>query len=277
MKRFTTIAALAAVGAVAVFLFAGKVCAERMTVAPQGVKSASVKIEMGGRELTIAGGADSLLDGDFNSNSRAQPVIKYKVDHGKGALIVKHEASGAVAKRVGNVWNISLNNNILLDLDVGFSTGKCNLLLAGLLLNKLKLDAFSGNAQVDLSGFHPSLASADIAMDNGALNVKMNGEYPALQTLEVGLTNGGLTVDLNGTWKRDLNASINSYAAGVTVILPRNTGVRVEVKNRNGRVKADGLTKENGAYVNNAFGKSNVTLRLEVKDINGVVNLVLAP
>ena len=274
LRRYAIIMALSA--AMAVALIAGKVWADRMTVAAQGAKSASVKIEMGGPELTISGGANGLMDGDFNSNSRAQPEIKYRVNKGKGALTVKHESSGAIAKRIGNRWNIALNNKIPLDLDVEFSTGKCVLSLAGLLLNELELEVFSGNAQVDLSGAHPSLTSAVIEMDNGELNVKMTGEYPALETLKVNLTNGGLTVDLNGTWTRDLKASFSSYAAGVTVILPKNIGVQVEVHNSNGRVNANGLTILNGDYVNEAFGKSSVTLRLEIRDTNGVINLQLA-
>jgi hypothetical protein len=57
------------------------------------------------------------------------------------------------------------------------------------------------------------------------------------------------------------------------VQLPSKVGVRVEVKGRLGKINAEGLQREGEAYINDAYGDSDVTLDVDIQGGVGRINL----
>jgi predicted membrane protein len=84
---------------------------------------------------------------------------------------------------------------------------------------------------------------------------------------------GEATVDLLGRWRHDVEASIKGGIGQVTLRLPDKVGVWVEVEKAIGSIHANSLRKEGNTYVNDAFGKANVTLRLHVQAGIGEIRL----
>jgi len=112
------------------------------------------------------------------------------------------------------------------------------------------------------------------------LSVQMGGVVSNLDLDNLTLTGlnldvgAGVTrVDLAGEWDRDLSAVVRGGAGQVTMLLPSQVGVRVDAGTRLGRVNADGLRREGQAFVNDAYGDSDVTLKVEVKGGAGQINL----
>ncbi len=89
--------------------------------------------------------------------------------------------------------------------------------------------------------------------------------------LDVGA--GATTVDLTGDWERDLSAVVRGGAGEVTLLLPSQTGARVNAGTRLGRVNADGLRQQGEAFVNDAYGGSDATLEVNVSGGVGQINL----
>jgi hypothetical protein len=117
----------------------------------------------------------------------------------------------------------------------------------------------------------------DVPID---LNVELGAGKSELQLGSLSLTGlniergaGEIDLDLVGDWKRDLPASIEAGVGMLTVRLPKDTGVRVEVEKGIGIVNASGLKKEGNAYINDAFGKSEITLRIHIEAGVGMVRL----
>ena len=98
----------------------------------------------------------------------------------------------------------------------------------------------------------------------------------ALTNLQLETGVGETVVDLTGDWKNDLEAHIKGGVGKATVRLPRDVGVEVHAKGGIGEVRPGELRKHNGAYVNEAYGKSPVTLRVNVEGGIGEINLELA-
>ena len=96
----------------------------------------------------------------------------------------------------------------------------------------------------------------------------------ALRRLEVEIGAGELQVDLTGAWDHDLDAQIRGGVGEATVRLPRDVGVRVTATGGLGGINAQGLRKEDGYYVNDAYGKSDVHLRVTVTGGIGQINLI---
>ena len=87
---------------------------------------------------------------------------------------------------------------------------------------------------------------------------------------------GETTIDLSGEWAEDLAAQISGGVGQVTLIVPRDVGVRVRSQSGIGAVSAEDFRIEGGAYVNDALGDTPVTLDVELQQGIGDVELVLA-
>jgi hypothetical protein len=113
-----------------------------------------------------------------------------------------------------------------------------------------------------------------VKMGAGSSNLQLAGL--SLSGLDVSLGAGDSTIDLSGDWARDLDVSIDSGAATVTVLLPKDVGVRVEVESAPTITNAPELTKNGNIYTNDAYGKSEVTLQVVMVPGIGTINLAVA-
>lgn len=119
--------------------------------------------------------------------------------------------------------------------------------------------------------------SDDVPVD---LTVRMGGgvgnldlDNLALTGLNLDVGAGSTRVDLSGDWGRDLSAVVRGGAGEVTVLLPSRKGVKVVAGTRFGRINAEGLKKAGEAYVNDAYGDSEATLKVIVTGGVGQINL----
>lgn len=112
------------------------------------------------------------------------------------------------------------------------------------------------------------------------LSIKMGAGTGRLQLAGLQLTHlrveggvGTVSVDLGGDWKQSFDGRISGGVGTVTVRLPTSVGVRVHATAGLGTVHAPGFQREGNAYVNSAYGKSPVTISLDIEGGIGTVNL----
>jgi hypothetical protein len=98
----------------------------------------------------------------------------------------------------------------------------------------------------------------------------------ALSKLELNMGAGETIVDLTGHWKKNLSAHIQGGVGRATIRLPGEVGVHVVAHGGLGAINANGFRSQNDAYVNDAYGKSPVTLEIEVEGGVGEINLELS-
>jgi hypothetical protein len=97
-----------------------------------------------------------------------------------------------------------------------------------------------------------------------------------LTNLDAVIGTGNVTLDLTGDWQRGFEARIRGGVGQATLRLPRDVGVRVRVQAGLGQLTALGLKRADGAYVNGAYGASDVTLDIQVQGGVGSIDLELA-
>jgi hypothetical protein len=180
-------------------------------------------------------------------------------------------------------------------LDV--SGGASELLEASFTYNVEELDPratyTNGRLEVRDSGVNMGIASlADLDEFRNEWDLKLNEDVPmemkinlgagpsnlalgalALTSLNINGGAGEITIDLTGTWRNDLDARIAGGLGDLHLTLPREVGVRIEVDPGIGVVDASGLTRDGNTYTNNAYGVSDVTLRIHVDGGVGNINL----
>lgn len=113
----------------------------------------------------------------------------------------------------------------------------------------------------------------DLRAEMGAGESNLDLDSLALTGLDLQMGAGDLTVDLTGDYGQDVDASIQGGVGEATVQLPSEVGVRVIAKGGLGRINAEGLQREGDAYVNDAYGDSDVTLDVDVQGGVGEINL----
>jgi hypothetical protein len=193
-------------------------------------QSVRAELKMGAGELNLTGGADALVEGDFAYNvADWKPEVNYDVTGDAGELSVE-QGSGEdvpVGGEVRNEWDLRLNDDVPIDLNVEMGAGESDLDLDSLTLTGLDLQMGAGKT----------------------------------------------TVDLTGDYDRDLSATIEGGVGEATVRLPSAVGVKVNAEGGLGTINAQGLQREGDAYVNDAYGDSDVTLDVDVRGGVGRINL----
>jgi hypothetical protein len=222
------------------------------TVQLNGADSVNVEVQMGAGELDVSGGTSELLEAVFTYNVAE---LNPRVTYADGRLEVKDSGSdvriGSLfdANEFRNKWDLTLNEDVPMEMKIDLGAGSSNLSLGALALDRLDINGGAGDVDLDLKGSQ------------------------SLRQLDFDLGAGEVTIDLTGDWQHDLDARIEGGLGEITLRLPGDVGVRVQVETGIGNVKAQDLTRDGGTYTNDAYGASDVTLRIDIEGGVGQINL----
>jgi len=210
---------------------AGEMVEDSKTVELGRAKTAEVKLDIGVGELRIQGGAKELMEAYFSYNiEHWKPEVDYRIVRDAGVLTVRQgESRGMTLGRKRNIWDISLNDDVPLDLNIDFGVGEGKLDLTGLKLKSLDIDMGIGELVLDLSGEREN--SFDVILDGGI--------------------------------------------GSATIYLPEHIGVRARIDGGIGSVDASGFKKRGDIYTNDAFGKTDVSIDIDVDAGIGSIELRL--
>lgn len=114
----------------------------------------------------------------------------------------------------------------------------------------------------------------DLIVNFGAGEGRLDVGELRLRSLEIHMGVGELRVDLRGMPRNDYDVSIHGGIGEATIYLPESVGIVAEAHGGIGGINARGLEKRDDRYVNEAYGHSKTTVRLEVHGGIGAINLV---
>jgi hypothetical protein len=133
----------------------------------------------------------------------------------------------------------------------------------------------TGNTRNDWDVHLNNKAPMEMTVNMGAGRATLTLTGLALSRLELNMGAGETTIDLTGDWKKDLSAQIHGGVGKATIRLPRDVGVHVVARGGLGSINASDFQKQGDAYVNDVYGKSPVTLQIEVEGGVGEIDLEL--
>ena len=113
----------------------------------------------------------------------------------------------------------------------------------------------------------------DLVVKMGAGESDLDLDSLTLTGLDLEVGAGETTVDLTGDYDRDFAATIQGGVGEATVLVPSEVGVRAKAEGGIGKIKAKGFQREGEAYVNDAYGDSDVTVDIDVQGGVGEINL----
>ena len=189
-----------------------------------------VDLSMGAGNLTIGGGAQRLLNADFTYNVASwRPEVRYSSTGTHGDLTIRQPGQGhAQIGRTRCAWDLTLNNDVPMDLNLHFGTGEAHL-------------------------------------DLGSLS---------LRSVEVDMGVGKLEMDLRGNPKHNYDVRIRGGIGEATVRLPAGVGIYAEGAGGIGEIKTQGLRREGGHWINDAYEDAKVRIHLDVRGGIGSMRLI---
>ena len=113
----------------------------------------------------------------------------------------------------------------------------------------------------------------DLVVEMGAGESDLDLDSLTLTGLDLEMGAGKTTVDLTGDYAQDFDASLEGGVGEATVLVPSEVGVRVHAEGGLGKINAEGFQREGEAYVNEAYGDSDVSLNVDVRGGVGSINL----
>lgn len=170
---------------------------------------------------------------------------------GRNRLYIRQPEGKSINMKDGdrNEWDLKLPQNMAGDLKIHMGAGEGHIDLNGSKLERLEMEAGAGD-------FNMRVANTAIA------------------ELKVNVGVGALKLDLTGERSNNLKVRINGGIGDLKLQLPADTGVRIKVSGLGG-VDNLGLTKEDGYYVNEAYGKTVHAIEIIVNGGLGNVEMAL--
>lgn len=231
----------------------GSTRTESETVEVGNAETVRADVKMGVGEIEISGGASELMEAEFTFNvDELEPRVSYDVSGTTGRLTVEHRRIEGFPlgeyEDVRSEWDLIFNDNVPMDMTLSLGAARGDIDLRGMTLNSLDLEIGAGDADLWL------------------------GDSP-LRNLDIEVGAGKLTLDMVANWERDFDAEITGGVGQLIIYLPSDVGVIVDVELGIAAIDARGLQKDGNTYTNDAYGESEVTLRIEIEGGIGDIRL----
>src|SRR3984885_7614535 len=114
----------------------------------------------------------------------------------------------------------------------------------------------------------------DLDVHCGAGETRLNLGDLTLRRANVEMGVGELKMDLRGAPKSDYEVNVRGGGGEATIYLPENVGIDAHVEGGIGDIRAPGLSKRDGRYVNDSYGRAKTTVRLDIEGGIGAINLI---
>jgi hypothetical protein len=254
----------------------GEMREERHSLPLSGTEPLNVDIVFGAGRLELeAGVSDELFSGYFHYNvERWSPEVTREGD----ALTIRQggdeNAWGVPSGNIRNRWELEFSPEIPLEMDVKVGAGDGELDFTDLKISNLDVDIGAGDFVLRFD--EPSGVAMDhLTLDTGASKISIVGignAGPETMRLQGGV--GDVSLDLTGDWSHSAEITVRAGAGALTLRLPQEVGVEVETRGGLTNVEAYGLRQMGGTYTNDAYGETEVELRIDVTTGVGNVRLI---
>ncbi|HKW45996.1 MAG TPA: hypothetical protein VJN70_01070 [Gemmatimonadaceae bacterium] len=168
---------------------------------------------------------------------------------------------------------LSLSRAVPIDLGLELGATKASLDLGGLNLLGLRLDSGASETVLDFST--PNLnRMRSLEVDVGAASFEarnLGNANASLVHIEGGV--GSVELDFGGQWSQDMAVDANLALGKLTLRVPRDVGVRMEVQKFLASFDQQGLVKRGDAYYSDNWDRAKYHLRLRAQTTFGGIEL----
>lgn len=168
---------------------------------------------------------------------------------------------------------LSLSRSVPIDLSLDLGATKGVLDLGGLNLLALHLDSGASDMQLDFSTPNRSrMRSFDVDVGAASLEARnLANANATVMHIQGGV--GSVDLDFGGSWTQDVSVDAQLTLGKLTLHVPRDVGVRVEVQKFLASFDQQGLEKRGDAYYSDNWDRAKYHLRLHAETTFGGIDL----
>ena len=244
-----------------------------------GESRLSTRLDFGAGSLRLAPGPPSRLYGLqlAYDTERFRPISRF--DPVAGSVHLGLESTGRSGIRVSSREHLEqtavvhLSPSVSLALDVALGAVDADIELGGLRVTTLRIGTGASRSAIRFST--PNLAPCSAAViEAGAAEVILTGLGNSRCdriTFSGGV--GTALLDLSGVWASDAKLDVSMTMGELTLQLPRNVGVRVEMAKFLASFADAGWTREGNIYLSPGYAASERKVEISLSTTIGNVNV----
>jgi len=222
----------------------------KQTIDLKNTKTLQAELQINAGTFKLTTQEQLKVDAGFTySRPGWKPLVKFNEATGTLSIKQPEEKNTNMQNKDQNDWNLKLPRTLPTNLKFRMGAGEGTIDLSQAKLNRLEVEAGAGEFKFNLA----NTSVADLKVSAGV---------------------GSLILNLTGNRTRNLKAEISGGIGDLTLVLPSKVGVRVKVSGLGG-VESTSLRKQNGYYVNDAYGKSAQSLDITVSAGLGSIKMEL--
>ena len=208
--------------------------------------------------------------------STTTPIHRYDADARTLTLGIEGEStrfSRDMGEKSKGEMRLSLSRAVPIDLGLELGATKASLDLGGLNLLGLRLNSGASETVLDFSTPNLSqMRSLDVNVGAASFEARNLGNANAsLVHIQGGV--GSVELDFGGQWTQDMSVDADLALGKLTVHVPRDVGVRVEVQKFLASFDQQGLVKRGDAYYSDNWDRAKFHLRLRAQTTFGGIEL----
>jgi N-terminal domain of toast_rack, DUF2154 len=175
---------------------------------------ANIELDMGAGEMTLRSGTEKLIDGRFEFNvPGSKPMVRSSVNGSHATVTIQEPHDVRHFGNQRNIWNLQLNDKVLMDLSLSCGAGQARMDLGDLSLRSVTVHMGAGQVDLDLQG-HPSRDyDVNISGGVGQATVRLPHDVGIRAEAHGGIGSINVTglEKKGGAWENDLydNAKVN--------------------------------------------------------------------
>jgi hypothetical protein len=208
---------------------------------------------------------------------RTQPVHDYDADARSITLGVSGQTirwtRHASDREVGEM-RLGLSNAVPLDLELELGATQARVDAGGLAINNLRIQTGASDAVLDFSTPNKS-RMRHLAVQLGAAGfVITNLGNANVSSIRVEGGVGSVDLDFGGAIQQDVSVDANVALGKLTLHLPQDVGIRVEVQKLLASFDHPGLYKRGGAYYSDNWEDAKFRMRVRAETVFGAIEIV---
>jgi len=207
---------------------------------------------------------------------RTEPLHRYDPDTRRLTLgletqsvrLARHTNDGDF----GEMW-LALSNAVPLDLELELGATQSRIDAGGLMLNNLRVQTGASDATLDFSAPNRArMRRLDVQLGAAGFVIRNLGNANVANIhVEGGV--GSIELDFGSSVRSDVDVEANVALGKLTLRMPRDVGVRVEVRKLLASFDHPGLDKRGNAFYSDNWDSAEVRVRVRAETVFGAIDI----
>ena len=235
-----------------------------------------IRVQYGAGRVDVRGTSDPTLYSMHlrYDEARSTPLHRHDAEQHTTSLGLESRSGRAqVSSGESGELRLMLPRSVPIDLDMEFGGTQATLDLGEMSLRSVRLECGAADAMLLFS--RPNrVRMRDLEVNVGAAD--FTGRLLANANADQIRVRGGLgsvDLDFNGTWTHDVSVATRLAVGKLTLHVPADVGVRVEVQRIAAGFDHDGLVKRDDAWYSTNYDSATYKLKVRAETFFGAIDI----